>query len=548
MLPIQIDGGTFQPKQAALLDLLEATGPDVPTILAFCGARGSAKSRGLRNCALYLAGNYPGIVIYIVRRVLKDLLENHAEKMALEQPQFHARYYRQSRYEWELDNGSRIVMVYAENAVDVQRVSYGPECTFLLIDQAEQFTENELTSFRICNRWPSAARGFVKTCLFFNIGVSDERGLPALSMQYLRRIFHLRQFHGKERPADYHCLIAYGWDNYEWFRGQVALTEEQFYALSSQERYLLFINHTSEGHKMDALPAHRREGELLGNWDAFSGQYFADVWGDHCVLDIGTVNALIQPWWRRWMAQDWGFGDHDYHCWLAIGKVSPELWIRHFGGDVGMPLDVIILYRELLQNGRAEGDLAMDIANATPEAERPFVKDFWLSQDAFGQRAKQGGANTVGEAIGKILHRHKLPWPTPARQDRINGWRCFYNCLRQAGLRGCNIDRERAQQGPAFFVSANCPAAIEHIPLGVRDPDNPEDMMKVSGAVWEDVLDGLRYGLYSMLEAKKQAPVEVRAHEVYAAASSPTDAHLRMLHFQEKEMQRTRVSKQPRWR
>ena len=82
---------------------------------------------------------------------------------------------------------------------------------------------------------------------------------------------------------------------------------------------------------MNALPKHRREGELLGNFDAFTGQYFSDVWDDARILPVELVNRIVQDWWVRWMGQDWAFHEHAYHCWMVTGKVSPADWFRYFG-------------------------------------------------------------------------------------------------------------------------------------------------------------------------------------------------------------------------
>lgn len=530
----------LQPKQDDLYQMLERTGKDIPVILGTGGSRGSAKSGGLRRIAILLAYKYREIVIFIVRRTLGDLLENHQEKIALEFPEVD-KLYRAGDYEYAFPNGSRIVFVYAEGPIDVKRVSYGPECTFLFIDQAEQFTEDELLSFRICNRWPAMSAGFAKACLFFNVGVGVGAG-------YLRRIFHLGQFKPNERPGDYAFIQTYGWDNFEWFRGEVEIAEIDFYDLSSAERFNLFITETTEGRKMNALPKHRREGELLGNFDAFSGQYFSDVWGEHVVLTPEQVDMIVQPWWVCWMAQDWGFGDHDCHIWIVTGKLGPSEWAKHFGGSSEWPIDIAIIYRELLVVGRAEGDLAMDIIDRTPVGERQQIRDFFLSEDAMGKRSKQAGSeNTVGQHFATTFRRHGLPAPQSAYQDRVNGWRFLYNCLRQAGLRGCNVDKQRARQGPALFISAECPNCIENLPLAVRDEDNPNDVMRVAGAVWEDVTDAIRYGMYSKLAPKKTAPYEVRAAEVASEAGSPTEKHLRMLHFKEREAKRTNVGR-ARWR
>lgn len=533
--------GLWQPKQYDLLYLLNQDGPTAPTVIGFGGSRGSAKSRGLRQCAIDLAYNYPGVAIFIVRRVLGDLLENHKEKIDLEFPEISG-LYRAGDYEYDFPNGSRIVFVYAETTKDVDRVSYGPECAFLLIDQAEQFSEDELISFRICNRWPAAPPGFPKTCLFFNVGKGVGAG-------YLRRIFHTRKFKPNENPADYRFIQAYAWDNYEWFRGQVALSENQFYALDSLTRLELFLTHTTEGRKMNALPDNRRESELMGNFDSFSGQYYSDVWGDHCVVTTEQIAELMQPWWTRWMAQDWAFQEHAYHCWLATGKVSPELWAKVYGGRIDWPAEVVILYRELLVTGMPEVDLGETIASLTPESEKPYIRDFFLSQDAMGQVAKQSGENTVGQQFTAIMRRHGLPAPQSALQDRVNGARFMHRCLHQASMRGANIDKDRVISGPVLFISVNCTAAIENIPLAPRDDKDTEDVARVAGAVWEDVTDGIRYGLLSKLSPRSRAPVDVRqAEAMEKAGENPTARHLAALHFQEQEMWRGLAVRAPRWR
>ena len=265
-------GIELQPKQAQLEGAMQATGDGVPTVWGMGGSRGSAKSGGLRRIAVKLALQHKGIVIYVLRRVRQDVIENHVEKIKLEFPDVQD-FYKAGPLEYAFPNESRICMKAAEDRRDVERISYGPECTFLFVDQAEQFSEDELTSFRICNRWPAMPKGFPKTCYFFNVG----KGIGA---GFFRSHFNPKSlsFRPNERPADYAFIQCYAWDNYEWFRGETAYTFDEFYRLSSADRFALFISETTEGRKMNQLPKHRRDAELLGNFDSFSGQYFSDVW------------------------------------------------------------------------------------------------------------------------------------------------------------------------------------------------------------------------------------------------------------------------------
>jgi len=316
----------------------------------------------------------------------------------------------------------------------------------------------------------------------------------------------------------------------------------------------MFITQTDYGRKLNALPPALREGELLGNFEHFAGQYFAGVWDEQtCGITAAQVEEIVQPWWTAWMAQDWGFGDHDCHLWFASGKMSPENWMKHFGGHTEWPVTVVIIYREYIISNRAEADLAMDIVDRTPEHERRAISRFFLSQDAFGQRARQQGAHSVGEQFSDIMRRYRLPTPEPADQDRINGWRFMYNCLRQSNMRGQPLTQERTQEGPALFISAECPNVISHIPLAVRDEEKREDVARVAGVLWEDVCDAVRYGLKSMLDAKGQAPYAVRRQEVLNSIPGNTAVAMNaramaMRQFEAAERQHSVISRGQRWR
>ncbi len=544
----------LQPKQEQLYNWLAATGKGTSTIIGFGGAKGGGKSAGVRNCALRLLGElgqiYPGLTITIVRRVFDDLKKNHIDPLFRDYPELH-QYYRAGDKELVLPGIGRLVFAYAETADDVKRKFLGGyESTFILIDEAQQFTQEELQWISTAARWTGTRgipEGLCKTVLLFNPG--------GIGSVYIRRIFWTCQYEGKEQPSNYKFLHVFGWDNYEWFRGQVDIDEPHFYGLESDQRFQLFITQTSEGRKYDAFPESIRAGYLLGSFDHFEGQYFAGAWNESKgIMRPELVNELIQPWWTRWMSQDWGFGDHAAHYWFASGKVKPSDWMRHFGGETQYAMDVVIAYREHVISNRAEADLATDIVAMTEQWERKEIRRFFLSQDAFGQRAKQGGGHTVGEQFQRVLNRYGLPAPETADQNRVMGWRFMYNAMRQANLIGTNVSQERALQGPAFFVSAECPVAISSIPMAIRAEDDPDDVERVAGAIWEDSCDGLRYGLHSMLNPQSKAPRDVRAKEVYDSIQGEdmgdvmTQRAMAMAQFKRDENTQRRAATTPRWR
>ncbi len=503
----------FQPKQLDFRRLVRGEGMGAATKLAFGGARGAAKSGLVRRLMLDRRFELAGTTGFIIRRNFPDLYENHLVKFQEEYPELN-QYYRATHREYKLPNGSRIAFRYADTTDQVRQIARGPEATDVMVDQAEQFTGEELVMLDTPTRRPDAPAGQCKTSYFFNPG--------GPGTEYLRRVFYRRQYQGEEKPQDFSFIQAYGWDNYQWFVGEVNLTQREFYDLSNDERFELFIKETSYGRKLNSLPEHLRVGELLGSFDSFSGQYFAGAWDERiCVLDRSAVERIVKPWWTRWMAQDWGFGDHDCHLWGVTGKLSPSEWVQHFGGHTDSAMDICIIYREQVISDRAEADLAQDIVNLTPAWERKTIQRFFLSQDAFGQKARQFGANTIGEQFTKTMRDNGLPAPEPADQDRINGWRFVYQCLRQAHLRGANFDEERARVGPALFVSSECPQVIECMPMAVRDDKKVNDVMRVAGAVWEDVTDAVRYLLKSIQGVQWEAPVEIRRGEVFANYDAP---------------------------
>lgn len=267
----------FQPKQRQLLEMVEATGIDVPTTIGFGGPRGGGKSGAARRAMLKRRLDNPMTDGVILRRVLQDLRDNQIYQMWKDFPVLEDLFHGQTT-ELRLANGSKIMFRYAETTDDVKRKFWGPEYFDIFVDQAEQFTEEELRMIALAARNPDAATNAPKTVLFLNPG--------GIGSQYLRRVFWKKSYKPEERPGDFAFLIPYGWDNYVWFRQDIPeLDESAFYRLPERERFDLFIKRTTYGRKLNSLPPGLREGHLLGNFDKFSGQFFGGAWDDKlCVI------------------------------------------------------------------------------------------------------------------------------------------------------------------------------------------------------------------------------------------------------------------------
>lgn len=536
----------LQPKQAKLYHLLKATGLSVPTVVGAGGAKGSGKSKGARSIALRLAselGNqYPGIVITLVRRVASDLRDNHIEPMFRDHPELY-QYWRATDHDLILHNKARIIFRSVERSEDVRkRFLGGFESAIIIVDEAQQFSEEELQWIQTAARWTNAEAGIpaglCKTLLLFNPGGPGSK--------YIRRIFWLKDYKNKEKPHNYAFIHMFGWDNYEWFRGQSNLTESEFYQLRGNCgesgygagyccRFHIFIRDTKEGQKYDQFPQSIRAGYLMGSFDDFEGQYFAGAWGPECVISTQALAQLWQPWWTHWMSTDWGWAGpprphYSVNLWFSIGKISPTILLKALGihggkdavGDLlpcDYPLDVIICWQERHANLTPEPDFAQTIVDATPLHLRESISRHFVDGAMFSKDRRS--ENTTADLMQPILSEAGLPRMIPADKDRIGGWRQLYNAF----VRTVNARRRPVTEpleGPLLLVAADCAELARSVPLVICDPDRPEDVLKTE-QIEDDYMDTLRYGYKSMQAAQWEAPVEVRRQELYQEYDVPSE-------------------------
>lgn len=516
---------SLQPKQWALYDAIEDARPDSPTVLGYGGSRGAAKSGAVRRCALRLATTR-SCIIWIVRRVWDDLNKDHVLPLFEEHPFLRSFWHAgEKKLNIRTDTvNSTIFFIHAGDSGRAKRKARGPQAHYIFLEQAEEFTQEEMEQLAGSNRAPGVPPGYCKRIFTFNPG--------GVGTTYLRRIFHKKEYRDNENPNDYLFIQGFGWDNYEWFRGLGIVSERRFYESpewDEKRRFEVFINETDFGRKLNALPPSQRIGELMGSFDSFSGQYFADVWEQSTsVLPQEICGQIIQPWWRRWLATDWGFSHYAATGWFASGLLPIEQCRALLGIESETPVRVIIQYRELVTNDVPEPDLARLIISMTPPAERREIRDHWIGHDAW---AKRGSAHTVVEQMDPIFARDGLPRLSRADIDRQGGWRLLYNALGSGRRLRKAIEkfRENPDDVPAFFVSAACPEVIGALPVLKCRDDNPQDVEKMAGQVFDDVADMVRYGLKSYLTAEPKVPPDVMARQTFEAYQDPTARAMAML-------------------
>lgn len=467
----------FQPKQRAFLWLVKNSDK---TWLGMGGARGGAKSGGGRRIVLLRAAENPGTRHLILRRLSKQLVDNHITPLLREFPALE-RHYIKSDKTLRLPNKAELVFGYAEHpAKDLQGDIYdyqGSEWMTVFVDEAGQMNEEELRFIKTCCRWPGKK---AKMILTMNPGGRGHN--------FLKRIFIDKKFEQHENPEDFAFIRSYGWDNVEWVKDYLpskGMTVDQYYSrMTDEERKVCFLEHSDYGHNLNSLKGKMRLAYLDGDWDAFAGQFF-DVWDAE---EVTTGIPEIQSWWPRWVSIDWGY-EHN----------AAVYW--HTQAD-----NLTITYRELVGQHISPPELGQTIAKMSEGEE---IDDIYLSPDAFElSRRKWISKDTIADQINGALKAAGLTWAVRADHDRIGGAQLMHELL-SAGL---------------WKIDPSCRRLLECIPDMQRDEDNREDVAKVDcaedGSGGDDPYDSARYGLKSRLKTPRP-PVELRVKdriEQYAAA------------------------------
>ncbi len=456
----------LQPKQLKLYNLCRNS---AATWLGYGGSRGGAKSHAARAVVLLMLLENPNTRGCLLRRTYDLVRENHIEPLLAQYP-FMREWYRVGDKELLLPNGSVLAFRYAENSGDVDAM-IGKQYRWFCVDQAEAFTERELNTMKSCARWPG--EGASKFILTFNPG--------NIGHAFLKRIFVDKQYREGEQKQDYTFLQAYGWDNVEWAQSalkQDAISVDEYYAWTADQRFDYFINRTQYGRELNALPAAMRIGWLLGRMDQFAGQYY-DIFSPE--RHIKRVRP--EEWHTRWLGIDWGFA-HLATCYWA-SQLSEQ--------TTGF-------YREYCASGHSPKALAQEIVDRTPGPERPMVKHIFLSHDAFAQRTE---VDTISEQMGQVFRQNGMPYPEMASKDPKGRAALLYDMMGPP-IPGTEPVQFRETQ---IAIDPTCKHLIETIPMVCRDQNDPEKPLKFEG---DDPFDGATHALtYRMRTAAVPREVQL---------------------------------------
>lgn len=302
-------------KQAAFLEAQTR-------YVGYGGAKGGGKSHAIRAKATYLAFEYPGIQMLIVRRSHPELRENHTLKLLAA----YAGFPKDLKPEYNDDVkafmfpwGSRLKLGYCDSESDVLQYQ-GQEYDVLFLDEATQLTEYQFGWLDACMR---GTKQFPKrTYITCNPG--------GVGHAWVKRLFIDREYFRSERPEDYTFIQALVWDNGPLFESdegyRAALKDlKKSYGKEKPLQELKEMAKHEAGYvrRLENYPKELRRAWLEGDWNVFAGQFFAEFREERHVVEP----FAIPPGWRRSASIDYGL-DMLAVLWFAVDPTGQAYCYR----------------------------------------------------------------------------------------------------------------------------------------------------------------------------------------------------------------------------
>jgi hypothetical protein len=250
-----------------------------------------------------------------------------------------------------------------------------------------------------------------------------------------------------------------------------------------------------------------------GCWAQFQGQYFTcwdetrgqdlpdDYRGPDLRMVIPFAEAPVAWWYPHFTGTDWGVGSSQAASYICVRTPA----------DVCFPNGRVYVLKEFC---RPDSDI--------DEYPAEFLKRFVIP-DLDGERRKivasylgpdswnnWGDGHTIAGQFQERVEEYGITF-TKASTDREGGWQLLYGLLKS---------------GELVICGDTCPELLQAIPTRLHDPKKPGDILKTPGDHADDVIDALRYAIYSFITASDvRKPAQVRIAEA-TKNLDPTSAYL----------------------
>lgn len=322
-----------------------------------------------------------------------------------------------------------------------------------------------------------------KSAEFAAIAVDELTLHPLTTFNWLR--FRLR-WPGVERPkfaaATNPGGVGHSWVKAYWhdkkFPTELQSIADQFVLIraKSSDNPHITENYNS---RLATLPPDMARMVGKGDWNVYTGQYFPQFgnWPDgdsrnqtgpqRHIIPAAEAAKLIKSWWTRTLSGDWGYEHPSCFHWHAKNEQK-----------------LIVTYRELWDRRVGEVEWGRRITEASRGeklASFPFSWDAGRLSPRSAPKYPKSIVQLVSDSLGA-----GVPKPHPADSSpgsRMSGYRLMSQLL----------------DADMWLISDACPRLIECLPTLIRDPDDPESVLKVDYAagdtIGDDPADSARMGL-----------------------------------------------------
>ena len=444
----------------------------------FGGAKGGGKSVALIWEAIQWCLRVPGCNVLLLRRTFPDLnktLINHFETKIPDGIYGGTRSYNRNDHVVTFRNGSKLWFGSCQHEYDVYAYN-GGEYVFIGIDEGTEWSYKMWEFLTLQNRCPVKKDIYGKDVVPCMAMASNPGGE---GHEWVKRAFILHQ-----TPDDE--ITNYKPDNYEFIKSSVYDNP----AYKDDKGYL---------ETLESANPEWRARYLQGSWDTIAGMYFKKYRRYATEIDKFLAERMVraQKWHPKWIAIDWGFQHYAAVYWASyVTFTTPD----------GQKYDKIVVYREMVVNKTGERELARNILEKCRYTDDQGMEQIekidaiYLSPDAFAKRTSQ---NTIAEEINAVLSEHRMPFLTPADDDRVGGARLLDEMLGR-------------EPEPDILISDRCEELLKTIPMLRRD-DAPhdEDVKKTAGKS-DDVYDAFRYLIKSHLDGGR-TPFQVERQRIIDA-------------------------------
>jgi phage terminase large subunit len=472
-----------QPKQRQLFNEYESL---PATIFGYGGSRGGSKSNGLRSLMLIRRLKYDNTNGFIIRKTIDDLRDNHINPLLnVEHPALRPYYNKQEKI-LTLPNGSWIRFISADH-YDAIWDLIGKEAADIMVDQAEQFSQEQLEFLMTCNRCASEVSITSKMLWTFNPG--------DIGHGYLKRVFLERNYMENEDPTAFHFIRAFGWDNVKWVRRALKeskTTVAEYYSWPDEKRFDYFIHKSDYGKKLNRLPDSQRRAQLMGDFDVFEGQFLSMWRREHHIID--PIEKVPEG------AKVKGVIDYGERTVLEVG-------FRDFEGNV-------VVFAENYTESMAPSDRFNSMADMLIERQL-FNLSIEYDTNMDLDLKNYTGYDKTQAKIAREVFRQRMGDKAPtmsvvskATTDK-RGYRVVCNEAMKEYLNWRKDEKGNWTQRPRLFFTRDCKEFNRTAPLLLHDPESVDGLDFIQKNVVDDPYDAAKMLLLSLrtpIEAKKEQP------------------------------------------